>query len=55
MEFLLLLLLLKHAVVDLALQGYISGTKIDYFGRKLFIHSIQHGFGTLLVVSPFVH
>lgn len=54
MEFLLLLLLLKHAVVDLALQGYISGTKLEYFGRKLFIHSTQHGFGTLLVVTPFV-
>jgi hypothetical protein len=50
----LLLLLIKHAVIDLGLQGYISGTKLEYFGRKLFIHGTQHGIGTLLVLTAFV-
>ena len=48
------LLLIKHAIADLGLQGYIKGTKRNYFSRKLFIHSAHHGIGTFLICAFFV-
>lgn len=48
------LLLFKHAIADLGLQGYINGNKQHYLSRKLVIHSAHHGIGTLLVLFYFV-
>jgi len=48
------LLLFKHAIADLGLQGYINGTKQYYLSRKLAIHSAHHGTGTFLVLVYFV-
>ena len=54
MTFILFLLLVKHAIADLGLQGYISGKgKRFYFDRKLWLHSTHHGIGTFLVLAPF--
>tara|TARA_Y100000114_G_scaffold87155_1_gene80618 strand:- start:6614 stop:6982 length:369 start_codon:yes stop_codon:yes gene_type:complete len=48
------LLLVKHAIADLGLQGYIKGTKQLYLSRKLFIHTAHHGIGTFLICAFFV-
>lgn len=56
MSLLFFLLLLKHAIADLCLQGYIKGpSKKYYFSRKLIIHSLHHGIGTFIVLIPFVN
>lgn len=47
----LLLLLIKHAIADLGLQGYIEGTKDKYFSAKLWIHGLHHGIGTFIVLA----
>ena len=51
MELLLLLLLIKHAVVDLYLQSYLTLNKREYFGG--FIHYLQHGVATLIIACAF--
>ncbi|MGY8866591.1 MAG: DUF3307 domain-containing protein [Methylophagaceae bacterium] len=54
MTFIFFLLLLKHAIADLGLQGYIGGQgKRFYFDRKLWLHSTHHGIGTFLVLVFF--
>lgn len=54
MTTILFLLLIKHAIADLGLQGYIKGsTKRDYFGKKLWLHSTHHGIGTFIVLILF--
>lgn len=55
MTLLFFLLLVKHAIADLCLQGYIKGQgKSYYFDKKLWLHSLHHGIGTALVVCPWV-
>lgn len=49
-----LLLLLKHAIVDLGIQSQLKDIKKDkYFGNG-HIHYIQHGIGTLIVGALFL-
>ena len=56
MALILFLLLLKHAIADLGLQGYIQGPgKQCYLSRKLVIHSLHHGIGTFLVLILFTN
>jgi hypothetical protein len=56
MNLILFLLLIKHAIADLGLQGYIQGpSKQYYLSRKLVIHSLHHGIGTFLVLLYFVN
>lgn len=51
----LFFLLIKHTIADLGLQGYISGTsKRFYFDKKLWVHGIHHGLGTISVAVFFV-
>lgn len=55
MSLLFFMLLVKHAIADLCLQGYIKGKgKRYYFDKKLWLHSFHHGFFTMLVITPFV-
>jgi hypothetical protein len=47
------LLLIKHTVVDLALQHYIVGQKkLQWLNPKAHWHYAQHGIGTMLVTFP---
>lgn len=56
MNLILFLLLIKHAIADLGLQGYIQGpSKQYYLSRKLVIHSLHHGIGTFLVLLYFIN
>jgi hypothetical protein len=47
------LLLIKHTIVDLALQYYLKGQqKLQWLNPKAHIHYAQHGIGTLIVTVP---
>ena len=51
---LLLLLLIKHAIVDLGIQSQLQNINKDkYFGNG-HIHYLQHGLGTLIVAGLFL-
>lgn len=54
MELVLLsLLLIKHTIVDLALQHYIKGQKkLQWLNPLAHWHYAQHGIGTLIVTLP---
>lgn len=52
---LLLLLLLKHAFADFVIQGRLfPGNKQFFWSKKLHIHGMDHGIGTLIVFLVFV-
>ena len=53
---LLLLLLVKHCIIDLYLQSliYYRTRKSDYFSLSAHQHYIQHGFGTAMVLVFFI-
>ena len=49
-----LMLIIKHAIVDLGIQSQLNNIRKEYYLGNGHVHYIQHGIGTLVVAALFL-